>query len=166
MSESQAKEHEPRQLIVGAVLMVSTAVIQTFGVVLLEELVLLWRHKVVEKTTPPRMLAMLSGVILYLFALHLLQIGLWATFYRQVAGYPSFAVGLYESALAFTTMDVAQLPPSWKFLSAAEGIAGLLMFAWSTGVMFNQTLWITDARHKYLRREGLYGTARRPIPEE
>jgi hypothetical protein len=65
---------------------------------------------------------------------------------------PSFASALYESALAFTTMDVAQLPPHWKFLSAAEGITGLLMFAWSTGVLFNQTSWVTEARRNYRRR--------------
>ena len=151
-------EHEPRQLIVGAVLMVSTAVIQTFAVVLLEELVLLWRDSVVEKTTRLRMVAMLSGIIIYLFALHLLQMSVWAAFYLQVTTYPSFAVALYESGLAFTTMDVADLPPAWKFLSAAEGVAGLLMFAWSTSVLFAQTSWITEARHKYLRKAHMFGS--------
>jgi hypothetical protein len=31
------------------------------------------------------------------------------------------------------------------------------MFAWSTGVLFNHTAWVTDARRQYLRRHHLFG---------
>ena len=149
--------HEPRQLVVGAILMLVTAVVQTFGVVALEEFVDRFRDGVVRETTRARMLGLLCAVIIYLFALHLIEMCLWAALYLPCADYPSFAAALYESALAFTTMDVAKLPPDWKFLSAAEGITGLLMFAWSTGVLFNQTSWVTEARRKYLRKHHLYG---------
>src|SRR5262249_20387226 len=47
-------EHVPRQLIVAASLMVVTAVIQTIGIVLLEDRVSRWRDRVVEGTTRPR----------------------------------------------------------------------------------------------------------------
>ena len=158
--------HEPRQLLVGGLLMLVTAVLQTFGVVALEEFVDRVRDEVTQDTTRARMLLSLSAVIVYLFALHLLEMCVWAAVYIPLAPYPSFAVGLYESALAFTTMDIAELPPDWKFLSAAEGITGLLMFAWSTGVLFNQTSWLTEARRKYLRRHHLYGSKESaPAPE-
>ena len=146
-------EHEPRQLLVGALLMLVTVAIQTFGVILLEELVLRVRDSVTQRPTPRRMLAVLCSIMVYLFALHLAEMAVWAAVYYTVADYRSFAVALYESALAFTTMDIAKLPLGWKFLSAAEGVTGLLMFAWSTGVMFNQTSWVTEARHKYVRKE-------------
>jgi hypothetical protein len=148
---------EPRQLVVGALLMLVTAVVQTFGVVALEEMVERVRDEIARNTTRSRMLLALCAVIVYLFALHLVQMCLWAAVYLPLAPYQSFAVALYESALAFTTMDVAELPPDWKFLSAAEGVTGLLMFAWSTGVLFNQTSWLTEARRKYLRKHHLYG---------
>jgi hypothetical protein len=156
--------HEPRQLMVGAALMLGTAVLQTFGVVVLEEAVGRVRAGVEKGATRPRMLVTLCGIIIYLFALHLTEMSLWAVLYLRVAGYPSFATALYESALAFTTMDVAALPPAWKFLSAAEGVTGLLMFAWSTGVLFNQTSWVTKARHDYLSRHGAFGTRHRTDP--
>jgi len=143
-------EYVPRQLIVAAALMIVTAVIQTIGIVLLEDRVSRWRDRVVESTTRPRMLMVLCGVVLYLFALHVTQMSVWAAFYLRVASYPSPAVALYESGLAFTTMDVPELPPAWRFLGTAEGIAGLLMFAWSTGVMLIQTSWVGEARRKYL----------------
>src|SRR5215469_11694636 len=154
-------EHEPRQLLVGAALMLVTAVIQTFGVVALEELVERARIRSSPNMTRLRMISTLCGVIVFLFLLHLLEMSLWAAVLRPLAGYSSFAVSMYESALAFTTMDVAELPPSWKFLSAAEGVTGLLMFAWSTSVLFNQTSWITEARRKYFRQHHMWG-AREP----
>jgi hypothetical protein len=146
-----AVEREPRQLIVAAGLMIATTVIQATAVVMLEKFVWLWRDRVAENTQRPRVMAVLCGVILYLFALHVAQISIWAAFYLQVTTYPTFAAALYESGLAFTTLDVPELPPAWKFLGPAEGIAGLLMFAWSTAVMFNQTSWISEARRRYFR---------------
>ena len=142
--------------------MLVTAVLQTFGVVSLEELVERVREEATGRMTRGRMLKILCGVIVYLFALHLVEMALWAAVFVPLADYPSFAVAMYESALAFTTMDVAELPPAWKFLSAAEGVTGLLMFAWSTGVLFNQTAWITEARRKYLRRHHMFGSKESP----
>ena len=150
--------HEPRQLLVGAVLMVATGIFQTFGVVVLEEFADRHRERVARNMTRLQMLGTLSSVICYLFALHLLEMCLWAVVLGALADYPSFATSLYESALAFTTMDTAELPPQWQFLSAAEAITGLLMLAWSTSVLFNQTSWVTEARRKYLRKHHLFGS--------
>ena len=149
-------EHEPRQLLVSAALMIVTVVIQSIGVVLLQELVHRVRDSITRRPTARRMLAVLCSIMLYLFALHLIEMAVWAAVYDVVADYQSFSVALYESGLAFTTMDVAELPMGWRFLSAAEGVTGLLMFAWSTGVMFNQTSWITDARHAYVRKHPVF----------
>ena len=137
--------------------MLVTAIVQTFGVVTLEELAERRRERVFADMTRLRMITTLCGVVVFLFGLHLLEMSLWAAVFRPLAGYSSFAVSMYESALAFTTMDVAELPPSWKFLSAAEGVTGLLMFAWSTSVLFNQTSWITEARRKYVRKHHIWG---------
>jgi hypothetical protein len=157
-------EHEPRQLLVGAALMLVTAAIQTFGVVLLQESIERIRDPDARHMTRVRMLTVLGGVMVYLFALHLVEMAVWAVFYFAVADYQTLSVSLYESAIAFTTLDVAQLPPNWKFLSAAEGVTGLLMFAWSTGVMFNQTSWVTEARRRYLRDHHTLGTTKPTAP--
>jgi hypothetical protein len=145
-------EQEGRQMLVGAALMIVTATMQTFGVVALEESVARIRAAVTKRTTRRRMLAVLLSVIIYLFVLHLLEMGLWAAFYVAVADSQSFSVAMYESALGFTTMDTPELPPRWIFLGAAEGMTGVLMFAWSTGVMFNHMAWVVQARRRYLVR--------------
>ena len=56
-------EHELRQMLVGAVLMLVTAVIQTFGVVVLEESVARVHDREAQDMTRSRMLAILGGVI-------------------------------------------------------------------------------------------------------
>jgi voltage-gated potassium channel len=145
-------QDEPRQLLVGAALMLVTGIFQTFGVVVLQEFMEGVRNRISGKMTRARMVGVLSGAMIYLFVLHLLEMGIWAALYKRLAETPSFASALYESALAFTTMDVAKLPHHWRFLSPAEGITGLLMFAWSTSVLFNQTTWVTQARRMDLRK--------------
>src|SRR5262249_17243138 len=142
-------EHEPRQLIVAAGLMVVTALIQTIAVTALEEFVWLWQDRVAKKTSRLHVMVFVCGVILSLFALHVTEISTWAVFYLRTTIYPTFVVAFYESALAFTTLDVPELPPAWKFLGPAEAIAGLLMFAWSTALIFNQTAWISKARRRH-----------------
>src|SRR5262245_46317840 len=94
-------EHVPMQLIVAAGLMVATAVIQTVAVVMLEEFVWLWRDRVAENTSPPRMMSVLSAVIVYLFALHVAEISIWAVFYRRGTPYPNFAVAPSDTELPF-----------------------------------------------------------------
>lgn len=153
-------EHETRQLLVGAVLMAGTAIIQAFGVVTLEEFVGRVRERVSQRATAPRTAALLCSVILFFFGLHLVEMAVWAGFNFCVTKNWTFSVALYESAIAFVTLDTADLPLGWKFLSAAEGFTGLLMFAWTTGVLFNQTTWITEVRHKYLREHPLFGTGK------
>ena len=137
---------EPRQLLVAAILMVGTAIVQTFGVVFLEESINRIRLKVGAAMTRWRMLTILCGIMVYLFALHLVQMSVWAAVYLVVAKHPTFSQALYQSALSFTTMDEAELPNNWLFLAAAEGVTGLLMFAWSTG-----------ARRGYLHKHGGIG---------
>jgi hypothetical protein len=148
------------------ILMLVTGIVQTFGVLFLEESVARIRDRVVANATRARILGVLCAVIFYLFALHIFEMSLWAAFFRSVADFPSFASALYESALAFTTMDIAHLPIGWKFLSAAEGVTGLLMFAWSTGVLFNHTAWVTEARRRYLREHHLFGAGKGQKPPQ
>jgi hypothetical protein len=150
-------EREPRQLLVGIALMLATAVFQAFAVVLLEMRSDRVRKRIGGDLGRLRMVGALCGVIFFLFAMHLVEICLWAAVYLPLVGYSSFAVAVYESALGFTTASVEGLPPAWKFLSAAEVITGLLMLAWSTSVLFGQMSWITEGHRNWLRKHHMFG---------
>ena len=92
----------------------------------------------------------MAALMLFLFLLHVTEIVGWALVLRYVADYPTFWLAVYNSSLAFTTLQIAALPAAWIYMSAAESITGLVMFAWSTSAMFNAVSWVTAARTEYV----------------
>lgn len=76
-------------------------------------------------------------IALSLFALHLAEIGLFATVYDAVEAAPHFADALYYSASAYTTAGngIEQLGKDWRLLGAAEALAGFLLIGWSVAYL-------------------------------
>ena len=51
--------------------------------------------------------------------------------------FPNFSTAVYFSFLEYTTVGSAyNLPLRWRLLEGMISMAGLLTFAWSTGVLF------------------------------
>jgi hypothetical protein len=73
-----------------------------------------------------------------LLTLHLAQICVWAGFYALWCGLKDFESALYFSISTYTTIGYGDvvLPIGWRLLGAIEGVTGVLMFGWSTGVIF------------------------------
>ena len=145
-------EQEGRQVLVAAMMMVATGLLQTVGMVFLTEVIARVKGWVVSRASIARVFAIMTALMLFLFVLHVTEIVLWAIVLREVAGYPTFWLAVYNSSLAFTTLNTATLPPAWIYMSAAESITGLVMFAWSTSALFNAVSWITTARQQYLEQ--------------
>jgi len=145
-------EQEGRQVLVAAMLMVATGLLQTAGMVFLTELSARVKGWVDARATLARVYAVMTALMIFLFVLHMTEIAGWAVVLRYVAGYPTFWLAVYNSSLAFTTLDTATLPPAWIYMSAAESITGLVMFAWSTSAMFNVVSWVTSARLRYVEQ--------------
>ena len=122
------------QLGSAAALIVALAIIHGAGVAAIAHGLGLDRERARATRLHPRTVALLSGVALLLFALHLLEIGLFALVYLVVGAAPDFANALYVSAAAYSTLGHPELtfPPEWRVLAALEGVAGFLMLGWST----------------------------------
>jgi hypothetical protein len=73
-----------------------------------------------------------------ILSLHLVEICVWAGFYRLWVGLQDFESALYFSIVTYTTIGYGDvlLPVGWRLLGAIEGITGVLTFGWSTGVIF------------------------------
>jgi hypothetical protein len=155
-------DHLPRQVALSGALMVATGLLQASGMVLVSGLVDRGTAWVQERATGLRHLAVMSVLMVCLFAIHLLQMSLWAGAYWLAQDYTSFALALYDSAICFTTLDVPGLPLGWRFLPAAEGLTGMLMFAWSAGAMFSVFSTLTAARRDFWRQRR--ARARPPPP--
>ena len=71
-----------------------------------------------------------------IMAVHILEILMWSAFLQFKNCFPNFSTAIYFTGLQYTTVGSAlNLPRHWRLLEAMIASAGLLGFAWSTGVM-------------------------------
>jgi hypothetical protein len=70
--------------------------------------------------------------------MHLIQIGLWASFYAWKQGMPDLQSAFYFSAVTYTTTGYGDLvlPKEWQLVGAVEALTGILMCGLSTGFFF------------------------------
>ena len=69
------------------------------------------------------------SMALGLFALHMIEIGLFAAFYVLIGAMSHFEPALYFSASAYTTLGTIEtsLPDDWRLVGAIEGLIGFLL---------------------------------------
>jgi hypothetical protein len=80
----------------------------------------------------------LSRLAVWCVLAHLIEITLWAIFYLVAGVMPDFATASYFSAVTYATIGYGDVvpPEGWRLLAAMEGLAGILMCAWSGGFIF------------------------------
>jgi len=76
----------------------------------------------------------LSAVALLLFALHSLEIALFAGFYLAVGAFAGLEEALFFSTTAYATLSqpAAGFPVEWRLVGAMEGLIGFILIGWST----------------------------------
>jgi hypothetical protein len=124
------------QLSVGAVLVGLTLLLQCAGMATL----IRW----IRAHEPPtnRLGAFRSGMLMVrftsvIFVLHLLQILVWAGFYRWNC-FPSWESAFYFSAATYSTVGYGDLvlPVTWRNLGPLESVVGVLMCGLSAALLF------------------------------
>jgi len=88
----------------------------------------------------------------FLLLVHILEVTVWAVAYLFLPNVDELA-GL-EQAVYFSTVTFASLGygdvfiegPPWRLLSAIQSMTGLLIFGWSTALLYAvvQAIWTTD----------------------
>jgi hypothetical protein len=91
-----------------------------------------------------------SGVLVVrftsvIFVLHLLQILLWAGFYRWNC-FPSWEAAFYFSAASYSTVGYGDLvlPGVWRSLGPLESVTGVLMCGLSAALLFAIVLRLVE----------------------
>jgi voltage-gated potassium channel len=91
------------------------------------------------QSRPGRLLAerMITLLVSALLLLHLAEAIVWAVFLVAVGAMPDLETAAYFSLTSYTTLGYGDvtLPARWRLLGPLEGAVGVLMFAWSTGVL-------------------------------
>ncbi|MGI9404640.1 MAG: ion channel [Hyphomicrobium sp.] len=124
-------------MILGSIMIILTAVIQ--GVFTITGIEML-RQRVTRnvKRSDIQSTLLLSYLVLWLFVATVLEVWAWAMLYRLIGAVSSAEEALYFSTTTFTTLGFGDLTldEQWRLLSSFEGANGLLMFGWSTALIF------------------------------
>lgn len=68
---------------------------------------------------------------------HLIELLVWALFFLWQGAMPNASTSYYFALMQYTTVGSSlSLPLRWRLLDGMLPMAGLMTFAWSTGVLF------------------------------
>ena len=78
------------------------------------------------------------GLAGWMILFHLIEITVWALFYRWRDAMADLPAALYFSAVTYTTTGYGDLvlPKEWRLVGAVEALTGILLCGWSTGFFF------------------------------
>ncbi len=81
-----------------------------------------------------RSLAFTLALVLGLFALHGVEIWLYAALYVALGAVSGLEAGVYFSTTTYGTIGFSDslMAPGWRLVGAIEGINGMLLLGWST----------------------------------
>lgn len=126
-----------RQAVAAAILVTLTLVTQSAGMGALIHWGRAQFRRELHRLGPLRSAALIVRFMSVIMVFHLLQILLWAGFYRWSC-FPSWENAFYFSAASFSTVGYGDLvlPQAWRNLGPLESVAGVLMCGLSASFLF------------------------------
>jgi hypothetical protein len=124
-------------LIAGSLLVAISVLIHTGGLVLLGRTTPLAARRLrLHDHDLGRSLIMMFS-ILGIFALHTVEVWIWASSYELLRVTKTFSDALDLSTAMFSTVGYGQIVinPAWRLLTALEGINGFILIGWSTAYL-------------------------------
>jgi len=92
----------------------------------------------------------LAVFVLWLFLATILEVWTWAILYLVLGAIGTLETAVYFSTVTFTTLGFGDitLGQEWRLLSSFEAANGLLMFGWSTALIFAAVQWVYAGRKR------------------
>lgn len=117
----------------GGMMLVMT-LIHGLGLIAVSRLLKLDPDRLEELDFNMRAVGLMCGMGVALFALHTLEIWIFAGFYLVVGAMQSLEEALYYSASAYATLGrtAEYFPVQWRLMGAVEALIGFLLIGWST----------------------------------
>ena len=129
------------QIILGSMMVIVTTIIQSgFTVAGVRAL----RRRVSKEFIKSLWRSTLMLALFVLFLATILEVSMWAVLYLALDAVRTLEEAAYFSMETFTTLGYGDitLDKDWRLLSSFEGANGLLMFGWSTALIFAAVQWI------------------------
>lgn len=95
-------------------------------------------------------LAILAHLVVWCVIAHVIEIVIWAVFYDAASVMPDIETASYFSAVTYATIGYGDITPpqNWRLLASMEGVTGILMCAWSGGLIFTVVSQMVGGRPK------------------
>jgi len=89
----------------------------------------------------------LGVFVMWLFLATVTEVWAWALLYVGLGAIETLETAVYFSTVTFTTLGFGDitLDEDWRLLSSFEAANGLLMFGWSTALVFAAVQWVYDS---------------------
>ena len=126
-----------QDLAAGSALVALTVLIHTVGLILIAAATpRLARSLGLQNHDVGRTLVM-TGTVLGILAILTLEVWSWAAAYVLLGATRDLADALYLSTAMFSTVGYGEIhiEPTWRLLTALEGINGFLLIGWSTAYL-------------------------------
>jgi hypothetical protein len=126
-----------RQLLVGG--LVSVCNIAIHAMVMMTVITVARRISQSYKQTRPSLLVvMMAAIVSVLMAAHIAEVFVWAFGYFLVGAVPPGANLVYFAYVNYTTLGYGDVVPvkEWQLLGPMTAMNGVLLFGWSTAVIF------------------------------
>jgi hypothetical protein len=141
------------QLVIASAMVIATVFIHLIGLALLVRGLRArsW-HPFLERLRP---INLLLGASLGIFAIHTVEIWLFALLYLLLGAAADFEQSLYFSTVTYASIgygDVLVSKP-WRILGAIEGAAGVIMLGWSTAFLVSLLAQSKLLKHDWLSAE-------------
>lgn len=98
--------------------------------------------------------ALIVSVVLGLFAIHAVEIWLYAMVYVAIGAVTGFETALYFSTTSFASIGYGDivLDHRWRLVGAFEGVNGLMLIGWSTAFLLSLMTRLRSLEHDWLER--------------
>lgn len=127
------------QLAASAGLVIVNTLVHGLGLVGISKSLNLKDERLKRQAFGLQALALMCGIALLLFALHIVEIWIFAAFYLAVGAMGALEEALYYSAAAYATLGrtADYFPDDWRLIGAMEALVGFLLIGWSTAFIVN-----------------------------
>lgn len=140
------------ELAAATMMVAATTLVHFFGLLLLTRLMTRAHSRLRTHEGAWRQASMILIVVFGIFALHTIQVWLYAVLFRALGEFATFEQALYFSTVSFSTLGYGDLTLSapWRVLGAIEGVNGLVLIAWSTAFLMSVTARLRLLEHEWL----------------
>lgn len=143
-----------RNLALASAMVAATVTIHFFGLMLLLRALRRDGRRFVTHESVFGQGALLLFVVFGIFAIHTVEIWLYAIVYRGLGVLEDFEAALYFSTVTFASLGYGDivLTREWRLMSAIEAANGVILFAWSTAFLLSIMSRLKALEHDWLER--------------